>query len=62
VAVVDRDPGPAADGSWQRNGVMQVHHPHGLRQQIVNCLDAETPAVKDTLLAAGAARPRALRG
>jgi 2-polyprenyl-6-methoxyphenol hydroxylase-like FAD-dependent oxidoreductase len=54
VVVVDRDPGPAADGSWERKGVMQFHHPHGLRQQIVNCLDAETPDVKDALLAAGA--------
>jgi 2-polyprenyl-6-methoxyphenol hydroxylase-like FAD-dependent oxidoreductase len=54
VTVVDRDPGPAADGSWPRKGVMQFHHPHGLRQQIISCLEAETPQVKDALLAAGA--------
>jgi 2-polyprenyl-6-methoxyphenol hydroxylase-like FAD-dependent oxidoreductase len=54
VSVVDRDPGPAADGSWDRKGVMQFHHPHGLRQQVADCLDAEMPDVKEALLAAGA--------
>src|SRR4051812_47799399 len=54
VTVVDRDPGPAADGSWQRRGVMQFHHPHGLRQQVVTSLDAEAPEVTRSLLAAGA--------
>jgi 2-polyprenyl-6-methoxyphenol hydroxylase-like FAD-dependent oxidoreductase len=54
VTVVDRDRGPAADGTWERRGVMQFHHPHGLRQQIVDVLDAEMPEVKDGLLAAGA--------
>jgi 2-polyprenyl-6-methoxyphenol hydroxylase-like FAD-dependent oxidoreductase len=54
VTVVDRDPGPGADGAWERKGVMQFHHPHGLRQQIVNCLRAEVPEVNDALLAAGA--------
>jgi 2-polyprenyl-6-methoxyphenol hydroxylase-like FAD-dependent oxidoreductase len=54
VTVVDRDPGPAADGSWPRRGVMQFHHPHGLRKQVVDALDAEMPEVKAALLAGGA--------
>lgn len=54
VTVVDRDPGPAADGTWERRGVMQFHHPHGLRRQIVDVLDAELPEVTQALLAAGA--------
>jgi 2-polyprenyl-6-methoxyphenol hydroxylase-like FAD-dependent oxidoreductase len=54
VTVVDRDPGPAADGSWERRGVMQFHHPHGLRQQAVDALTAEVPEVNDGLLAIGA--------
>ena len=54
VTVVDRDPGPAADGTWQRRGVMQFHHPHGLRQQINEALGTEMPDVLDALLAAGA--------
>jgi 2-polyprenyl-6-methoxyphenol hydroxylase-like FAD-dependent oxidoreductase len=55
VTVVDRDRGPAPDGAWERRGVMQFHHPHGLRQQIVDVLDAEMPEVKASLVAAGAA-------
>lgn len=54
VTIVDRDAGPAADGSWERRGVMQFHHPHGLRRQIVEALAAEMPDVQDRLLAAGA--------
>src|SRR5688500_17961535 len=54
VTVVDRDPGPAPGGEWQRRGVMQFHHPHGLRRQILTALDAELPEVRDALLAAGA--------
>jgi 2-polyprenyl-6-methoxyphenol hydroxylase-like FAD-dependent oxidoreductase len=54
VTVVDRDGGPAADGTWPRRGVMQFHHPHGVRQQVVQALEAELPDVKDALLAAGA--------
>ena len=30
VIAVERDPGPAADGSWPRLGVMQFHHAHAL--------------------------------
>ncbi|MFC7533224.1 FAD-dependent oxidoreductase [Actinoplanes sp. GCM10030250] len=54
VAVVDRDPGPAADGSWPRRGVMQFHHPHGFRQQIGDALEVEMPEVLGKLLDAGA--------
>ena len=54
VTVADRDPGPAADGGWQRHGVMQFHHPHGFRQQVVEALEAEMPDVLGALLAAGA--------
>jgi 2-polyprenyl-6-methoxyphenol hydroxylase-like FAD-dependent oxidoreductase len=54
VTIVDRDPGPAADGSWERRGVMQFHHPHGLRQQVLEALSAEMPDVRDRLLAVGA--------
>lgn len=54
VTIVDRDPGPAADGTWERRGVMQFHHPHGLRRQIVDVLDAELPEVRAALMAAGA--------
>ena len=35
VTAIDRDAGPARDGSWNRRGVMQFHHPHGFRQQVV---------------------------
>jgi 2-polyprenyl-6-methoxyphenol hydroxylase-like FAD-dependent oxidoreductase len=54
VTIVDRDTGPAADGGWERRGVMQFHHPHGLRQQVIEALSAEMPDVRGRLLAAGA--------
>lgn len=54
VTVVDRDPGPAAESAWERKGVMQFDHPHGLRQQVVDALAAEIPEVRDRLVAAGA--------
>jgi 2-polyprenyl-6-methoxyphenol hydroxylase-like FAD-dependent oxidoreductase len=54
VVVVDRDPGPRDDGSWPRRGVMQFHHPHAFRAQVVEALRAELPEVWDDLLAAGA--------
>ena len=43
MVVVDRDPGPAPDGSWRRRGVMQFEHPHGFRHQVVDLLSAEWP-------------------
>jgi 2-polyprenyl-6-methoxyphenol hydroxylase-like FAD-dependent oxidoreductase len=54
VVVVDRDTGPAPDGRWRRAGVMQFHHPHAFRGQVVEALRAEAPEVLDALLAAGA--------
>ena len=45
VTVVDRDPGPQPDGSWSRRGVMQFHHPHAFRAQVVEALQAELPEV-----------------
>ncbi|GAA2472643.1 FAD-dependent oxidoreductase [Winogradskya humida] len=54
VTLVDRDPGPAADGSWARSGVMQFHHPHGIRQPIVDVLGSDLPDVGAALVAAGA--------
>jgi len=63
VTVVDRDPGPQPDGSWERAGVMQFHHPHAFRGQVVEALSAEMPDVLDALIAAGAepAQPAGLR-
>jgi 2-polyprenyl-6-methoxyphenol hydroxylase-like FAD-dependent oxidoreductase len=54
VTVVDRDPGPRADGSWERAGVMQFHHPHAFRLHVVEALAAEMPEVLDALAAVGA--------
>jgi 2-polyprenyl-6-methoxyphenol hydroxylase-like FAD-dependent oxidoreductase len=55
VTAIDRDPGPDGDGSWNRRGVMQFHHPHGFRQQVVEALLDEMPEVWDDLIIAGAA-------
>ncbi len=54
VVVVDRDTGPAPDGQWRRAGVMQFHHPHAFRAQVVEALRGEAPNVLDALIAAGA--------
>ncbi|GAA1383213.1 hypothetical protein GCM10009613_12310 [Pseudonocardia kongjuensis] len=54
VVAVDRDGGPAADGRWDRRGVMQFHHPHGVRPQVGAALRAELPEAYDAWLAAGA--------
>ena len=54
VTVVDRDPGPAADGSWPRRGVMQFHHAHAFRGQVHEVLEHEAPEALDTWVAAGA--------
>jgi 2-polyprenyl-6-methoxyphenol hydroxylase-like FAD-dependent oxidoreductase len=54
VTIVDRDPGPAPGGDWPRKGVMQFHHPHGLRRQVITALETEMPEVLRDLLAAGA--------
>lgn len=56
VVVVDRDPGPPGDPDavWQRKGVMQFHHAHTFRGQVVEALRSEMPDVLDDLLTAGA--------
>jgi 2-polyprenyl-6-methoxyphenol hydroxylase-like FAD-dependent oxidoreductase len=54
VSVVDRDPGPNRNGWWPRAGVMQFHHPHAYRLQVIEALQTEIPQAWDALLAAGA--------
>ncbi len=54
VTAVERDPGPAADGSWPRLGVMQFHHAHAFRHQVVQALQQELPDALQRWLAAGA--------
>jgi 2-polyprenyl-6-methoxyphenol hydroxylase-like FAD-dependent oxidoreductase len=54
VIAVERDPGPAADGSWPRRGVMQFHHAHGFRFQVEQALAQEVPDALQRWLAAGA--------
>ena len=55
VTLVDRDPGPPRRGIWRRRGVMQFHHAHSFRGQVVDALQAEMPDVLTALTAAGAA-------
>ena len=54
VVAIERDPGPAADGSWPRRGVMQFHHAHAFRHQVVPVLEQELPDTLPRWLAAGA--------
>jgi 2-polyprenyl-6-methoxyphenol hydroxylase-like FAD-dependent oxidoreductase len=54
VTAVDRDPGPAADGTWPRRGVMQFHHAHAFRPQVVTALQEEVPEALAEWRAAGA--------
>lgn len=54
VIAVDRDVGPAADGSWQRKGVMQFKHAHGFRARVPELLEAEWPEALDEWLGLGA--------
>jgi glycine/D-amino acid oxidase-like deaminating enzyme len=54
VTAVDRDAGPAADGGWPRRGVMQFHHAHAFRRQVVQALQAEAPEAYEGWCAAGA--------
>src|SRR3954447_4660827 len=44
VISVDRDPGPTADGTWRRRGVMQFEHAHGFRPQVADVLARRWPA------------------
>lgn len=54
VVVVDRDPGPAGDGTWRRRGVMQFEHAHTFRGPAVDALRAEIPEALTALSHAGA--------
>jgi flavin-dependent dehydrogenase len=54
VVVVDRDRGPAPDGTWPRKGVMQFHQAHTMRRQIVDVLREDMPDVLEDLIGAGA--------
>ena len=54
VIAVERDPGPAEDGSWPRRGVMQFHHAHAFRYQVAQALQEELPEALRRWLAAGA--------
>lgn len=54
VVLVDRDPGPPANGTWHRKGVMQFHHAHTLRGPVVEALRAEMPDVLQHLVEKGA--------
>jgi 2-polyprenyl-6-methoxyphenol hydroxylase-like FAD-dependent oxidoreductase len=54
VVAVDRDPGPASDGSWRRRGVMQFEHPHGFRPQVRELVLAEWPEAWHTWRQLGA--------
>jgi 2-polyprenyl-6-methoxyphenol hydroxylase-like FAD-dependent oxidoreductase len=54
VISVDRDPGPAADGTWRRRGVMQFEHAHGFRAQVADVLQRRWPAAYDAWMTAGA--------
>jgi len=54
VSIIDRDPGPAPDGSWPRRGVMQFHHAHLFRPQVVNAVRTEMPDAYQGLLSLGA--------
>ncbi len=51
---VERDPGPEDGDRWPRRGVMQFHHAHGFRTQVVQALEQELPQALDRWLAAGA--------
>ena len=54
VTSVDRDPGPAADGTWRRRGVMQFEHAHAFRPQVADVLQRRWRAAYDAWTVAGA--------
>ncbi|WP_051549342.1 FAD-dependent oxidoreductase [Nocardioides sp. URHA0032] len=54
VTSVDRDPGPSADGTWRRRGVMQFEHAHGFRPQVADVLQRRWAAAYDAWTGAGA--------
>ena len=54
VVALDRDPGPAPDGSWRRRGVMQFEQAHGFRPQVRDLLLAAWPEAWEAWLDLGA--------
>ena len=54
VTLVDRDPGAPSEGVWARKGVMQFHHAHAIRPQVVETLQRELPDAYQRLLDVGA--------
>lgn len=54
VVLVDRDPGPADDGSWERRGVMQFAQPHAFRTPFHDVLADRLPDVLERVMAEGA--------
>lgn len=53
VLLLDRDAGPAPDGTWRRTGVMQFMHPHFFRPQVRSVLEQHAPAMWEAVVAAG---------
>ena len=53
VSLVDPDPGPPAEGTWRRQGVMQFFHPHFFRHHVPQALQRHAPATWDAVVAAG---------
>src|SRR3954447_26947666 len=49
-----RAPRPPAAGGWERRGVMQFHHAHAIRWQVVDTLRRELPEAYELLLEVGA--------
>ena len=54
VAAIDRDPGPADEGRWERRGVMQFHHAHAFRPTVAAALAREVPDALERWLGLGA--------
>lgn len=54
VTAVDRDPGPAAAGAWERRGVMQFHHAHSFRPTVAESLERLLPEAVPAWLSTGA--------
>ncbi len=54
VVAVERDAGPPASGPWQRRGVMQFHHAHGVRFQVGDVLAEHWPEALEGWLGLGA--------
>lgn len=48
VLAIDRDPGPAPNGTWRRRGVMQFEQAHGFRPQVRDLLLSEWPQAWQT--------------